>query len=120
MANIALYGGQPVRDCKITYGKQHIDDSDIFAVTEVLKSDWLTQGPKIPEFESQICDYTSSKYAVTTTSGTTALHLACLAAEIGPGDEVITTPMSFAASANCVRYCGGTVVFVDIDRKSVV
>jgi len=115
MANIALFGGKPVRDCKITYGKQHINKNDIRAVTEVLKSDWLTQGPKILEFESQICRFTGSKYAVTTTSGTTALHLACIAAEIGPGDEVITTPMSFAASANCVRYCGGTVVFADID-----
>ncbi len=99
----------------IPYGRQSIDDSDIRAVVEVLKSDFLTTGPKIKEFEQCVAEYTETKYAVAISNGTAALHGACFAAGIGKGDEVITTPITFAASANCVLYCGGTPVFADID-----
>ena len=100
---LAIFGGVPVRQDTIYYGKQQIDDTDIVAVTEVLKSDWLTQGPKIKQLENMLCERFGAKYAVTATSGTSALHLACIAADIQPGDEVITTPLTFSASANCVR-----------------
>lgn len=99
----------------IPYGRQYIDEDDIQAVEEVLRSDYLTTGPKIAEFEKVIADYVGARYAVAVSNGTAALHVACLAAGIGPGDEVITTPITFAASANCVLYCGGTPVFADID-----
>ena len=102
----------------IPYGRQSIDEADIRAVTEVLKSDFLTTGPKIAEFEKKVADYTGAKYAVAISNGTAALHAACYAAGIGPGDEVITTPLTFAASANCVLYCGGTPVFADVDEKT--
>src|SRR3972149_4370472 len=85
----------------IPYGRQCIDEDDIQAVIAVLQSDWLTQGPHIEEFEKALANYCGAKYAVAVSSGTAALHLACLAAEIGPGDEVITSPITFAASANC-------------------
>lgn len=98
----------------IPYGRQTIDEDDIQAVVEVLRGDFLTTGPKIAEFEQMICDYTGAKYAVAIANGTAALHAACFAAGIGPGDEVITTPITFAASANCVLYCGGTPVFADV------
>lgn len=99
----------------IPYGKQSINEEDIQAVVDVLKSDFITTGPKVAEFEQAICSYTGAKYAVAVSNGTAALHAACLAAEIGPGDEVITTPITFAASANCVLYCGATPVFADIN-----
>lgn len=99
----------------IPYGRQYIDDEDIQAVIEVLKSDFLTTGPKIEEFEKTFAQYVGAKYAVAISNGTAALHIACLAAGIGEGDEVITTAITFAASANCVLYCGGTPVFADID-----
>ena len=99
----------------IPYGHQSIDEDDIKAVVEVLKSEYLTMGPQIGIFEEALKVITGVKYAVAISNGTTALHAACFAAEIGPGDEVITTPMTFAASANCVLYCGGTPVFADID-----
>ncbi len=102
----------------IPYGRQSIDDKDIQAVVEVLKSDYLTTGPKVTEFERRVADYVGAKYAVAVNSGTAALHIACLAAGIGEGDEVITTPITFAASSNCVLYCGGTPVFADIDRDT--
>ena len=98
----------------IPYGRQFVDQSDIEAFVNVLKSDWLTQGPKIKEFELALCKYTGSKYAVAVSSGTAALHLACLVAGIKPGDEVITSPITFLASANCILYCGSKPVFVDI------
>lgn len=98
----------------IPYGKQSITDEDIQAVIEALKSDYLTQGPKILEFESAFAEYIGSKYAVAVANGTAALHLNALALGVKPGDKVITTPITFAASANCVRYCGGEVVFADI------
>ena len=99
----------------IPYGRQCIEDDDIQAVVDVLQSDYLTTGPKIAEFEKCVADYVGAKYAVAVCNGTAALHIACLAAGIGPGDEVITTPITFAASANCVLYCGGTPVFADIN-----
>ncbi|WP_342559383.1 UDP-4-amino-4,6-dideoxy-N-acetyl-beta-L-altrosamine transaminase [Metasolibacillus sp. FSL K6-0083] len=102
----------------ISYGRQTIDDEDIQLVIDTLRSSNLTQGPKILEFEQAVANYVGTKYAVAFCNGTAALHGACYAAGIGEGDEVITSPITFAASANCVRYVGGTVVFADIDRKT--
>ena len=102
----------------IPYGKQTIDDDDIKAVVEVLKSDFITTGPKVEAFERKVADYVGAKYAVAISNGTSALHAACFAAGIGEGDEVITTPITFAASANCALYCGAKPVFADIDKES--
>ena len=102
----------------IPYGKQYIDEEDIRAVVEVLKSDYITTGPKIAELEDKITEYTGAKYAVALSNGTAALHAACFAAGIGQGDEVITSPMTFAASANCILYMGAKPVFADIDPKT--
>ncbi len=102
----------------IPYGRQNITEEDIEAVVEALKSDYLTQGPKIAEFEEAFAHYCGSKYAVAVSNGTAALHLSALALNIQEGDRVITTPITFAASANCVRYCGGEVVFADIDPET--
>ena len=115
MAKLAILGGSPVREKYLSYGRQYIDDLDLEAVASVLKSDFLTCGPKIPELESALCAIGGTKYAVAVANGTAALHCACIAAGIGPGDEVIVSPITFAASANCVLYCGGTPVFADID-----
>lgn len=115
MEKLAIFGGKPVLDKKIGYGHQYIDDADIQAVVDVLKSDYLTCGPKIEEAEKKLCEITGAKYAVLIANGTAALHAACFAAGIGPGDEVITTPITFAASANCALYCGGKPVFADIN-----
>lgn len=115
MEKLALFGGTPVFDKKIGYGHQYIDETDIQAVVNVLKSDYLTCGPKIEETEKKLCKITGAKYAVLIANGTAALHAACFAAGIGPGDEVITTPITFAASANCALYCGGKPVFADIN-----
>ena len=90
----------------IPYGRQFIDEDDIRAVTEVLRSDWLTTGPKVAEFEEALSRYVGSKHAVTVSSGTAALHAAMYAIGIGPGDEVIVSPITFAASANCIVYQG--------------
>ena len=102
----------------IQYGKQNITDDDINAVIETLKSDYLTQGPKIKEFEYAFAKYVNAKYAVAVSNGTAALHLGVLALGLNEGDKVITTPITFAASANCVRYCGGEIVFADIDPET--
>lgn len=99
----------------IPYGRQQITEEDIQAVVAALKSDYLTQGPKIAEFEAAFADYIGSKYAVAVSNGTGALHLCTLSLGVQEGDKVITTPITFAASANCIRYCGGEVVFADID-----
>lgn len=115
MDELAINGGIPVRDKKIYYGRQWITDEDINAVVETLKSDFLTCGPKITEFEHDLAEYCGAKYAVACSNGTTALHCACIAAGIGPGDEVITTPLTFAASANCALYCGATPIFADVE-----
>lgn len=99
----------------IPYGKQNITEQDIVAVSEALKGDFLTQGPTILEFEKLFAKYIGCQYAVAVANGTAALHLNALALDVKPGDKVITTPITFAASANCIRYCGGEVVFADID-----
>ncbi len=102
----------------IPYGRQDIQKSDIDAVIETLSSDFLTQGPRVIEFEIAFAKYVGSKYAIAVSNGTAALHLNCIALGVSEGDRVITTPITFAASANCVRYCGGEVVFADIDPKT--
>ena len=102
----------------IPYGRQYVDDEDIEEVVKVLKSDFLTTGPVITEFEKKVADYVGAKYAVAVSNGTAALHAACYAANIKEGDEVITTPITFAASSNCVLYCGAVPVFADIDPKT--
>lgn len=115
MEKLAIDGGTPVRDTKLFYGHQYIDEADIQAVTDVLRSDYLTCGPKITELEEKLCRMTGAKYAVAVSNDTAALHIACQIAGVGEGDEVITTPITFAASANCALYCGGRPVFADID-----
>ncbi len=102
----------------IPYGRQNITDDDIKAVVDTLRSDYLTQGPKIAEFETAFASYVGSNYAVALANGTAALHLCAMALNVEPGQKVITTPITFAASANCVRYCGGEVVFADIDPNT--
>lgn len=118
MEKLAIAGGYPVRSSKIYYGRQWIGEDDIEAVNDTLRSDFITCGPKVLEMEQQLCAYTSAKYAVAVSNGTAALHCACLAAGIGPGDEVITTPITFAASANCALYCGARPVFADINPET--
>lgn len=109
---------QKIRNTYLPYGRQYIDEKDIEAVIKVLKGDNLTTGPAIQEFEQAVADYVGAKYAVAFSNGTAALHGACFAAGIGAGDEVITTPMTFAASANSVLYLGGKPVFADIDEQT--
>ncbi|MBQ9136013.1 MAG: UDP-4-amino-4,6-dideoxy-N-acetyl-beta-L-altrosamine transaminase [Lachnospiraceae bacterium] len=118
MEKLAINGGTPVRDTKLFYGHQYIDDADIEAVVDVLKSDYLTCGPKITELEKRLCEITGAKYAVAVSNGTAALHIACQAAGVKEGDEVITTPITFAASANCALYCGAKPVFADINEHT--
>jgi len=118
MEKPAICGGTPVRDTKIFYGHQYLDQADYDAVLEVLKSDYLTCGPKIGELEAKLCEITGAKYAVVCSNGTAALHMAAMAAGIGAGDELITTPITFAASANCALYCGAKPVFADINEKT--
>ena len=118
MEKLALHGGTPVRQTKLSYGHQYIDEADIQAVSEVLKSDFLTCGPKAGELEEKLCSLTGAGFCTTVSNGTAALHAACLAAGIGPGDEVITTPITFAATANAVLYCGGKPVFADVDPET--
>ncbi len=102
----------------IPYGKQFVTEDDIQAVIDVLKSDFWTQGPKVKEFEDAFASYVGSKYAVAVSNGTAALHLCTMALNVKPGDKVITSPITFVASANCVRYSGGEVIFADIDRET--
>lgn len=118
MEKLAIKGGFPVRTSKLYYGRQWINEDDIAAVEDVLRGDLITCGPKVDEFETALCDYTGAKHAVAVNSGTSALHCACIAAGIGEGDEVITTPITFAASANCALYCGAKPVFADIDSDT--
>ncbi len=118
MEELAINGGKPVRNKFLSYGHQWIDDEDIKSVIEVLKSDWITQGPKIKEFEEVIAKFTGVKYAVALSSGTAVLHAACFVAGISSGDEVITTPITFAASSNCILYSGGKPVFADIKEDT--
>ena len=104
----------------IPYGRQSIDDDDIQAETDILRSDWLTTGPAVERFEADLCAYTGARYGVAMSSGTATLHAAMFALNIGPGDEVIVTPMTFVASANCILYQGGTPVFADVDPDTLL
>jgi len=117
---LALEGGTPVRKTLLPYGHQSIDEDDIAAVVEVLRSEWLTTGPKVVEFEEAFAHFVGAKHAVAVSNGTAALHAAMFAAGIGPGDEVLVPTMTFAASANCVVYHGGTPVFIDVDPKTLL
>ena len=114
MEKLAIFGGEPVRKDRIYYGRQCIGEDDIAAVAETLRGPLITCGPKVEELESKLCEITKAKHAVAVSNGTAALHIACMALGIKPGDEVIVSSMTFAASANCVLYCGGTPVFADI------
>lgn len=115
MERLAIHGGTPVRETPIYYGHQCIDDSDIDAVVGVLRSDYLTCGPAVEELEEKLCKVTGARYATAVSNGTAALHAACYAAGIRDGDEVITTPLTFAASANCILYMGAAPVFADVN-----
>jgi perosamine synthetase len=110
---LAVDGGAPVRKTLLPYGRQSIDEADIQAVIETLKSDWLTTGPKVGEFEQAFAEWVGARHAVSFSSGTAALHGAAFAAGLGPGDEAITSPMTFAATANCILYQNATPVFAD-------
>ena len=115
MDKLAIHGGTPVRETPIAYSRQYIDDADIAAVTQALRSDFLTCGPRLPALERRLEAVTGAAHAVAVANGTAALHAALYAAGVGPGDEVITTPMTFAASANAALYLGARPVFADID-----
>src|ERR1700722_3492550 len=116
---LAVHGGPPVRKTLLPYGRQSIDESDIQAVVETLRSDWLTTGPKIAEFEEAMAVWVGGKYAVSFSSGTAALHAAVFAAGLQPGDEAITSPLTFAATANCILYQGATPVFADVAEDTL-
>lgn len=118
MNKLAINGGQPVRESYLPYGKQNIDNADINEVIKALKSDFLTTGPYVRQFEEKVARYVGAKYAVAVSNGTAALHVACLAAGIKKGDEVLVTPLTFAASANCILYCGAKPVFIDIEEDT--
>ena len=117
---LAIDGGDPVRASMLPYAHQQIDDADVDAVAAALRSDWLTTGPRVPAFEEALCSVTGARHAVAYSSGTAALHGATLAAGLGAGDEAITTPMTFAATANAVLYVGAEVRFADIDPGSLL
>jgi perosamine synthetase len=119
MPRLAIDGGTPVRANLLPYGRQAVDQEDIEAVTAVLRSDWLTTGPKVAEFEAAWARVAGTPHAVAVSSGTAALHAAAFAAGIGPGDEVIVPALTFAASANCVLYQGGRPVFVDVQAGTL-
>jgi UDP-4-amino-4,6-dideoxy-N-acetyl-beta-L-altrosamine transaminase len=106
-------------DSPIPYARQSITDPDIEAVVRILRSDWLTQGPAVKRFEKAVAEYCGARYAVAVNSGTSALHISCLAAGLGPGDSLWTSPNTFVASANCALYCGARVDFVDIDPQTL-
>ncbi|HZS09413.1 MAG TPA: UDP-4-amino-4,6-dideoxy-N-acetyl-beta-L-altrosamine transaminase [Blastocatellia bacterium] len=103
----------------LPYGRQWLDEEDLAAVVEVLRGDWMTQGPTVAAFEKALAEYCGARYAVAVSNGTAALHLSCLAADVGAGDVGITSPITFVASANCVAYCGGTPAFADVDAATV-
>jgi perosamine synthetase len=115
----SVRGDAPVRDKMLPYGRQSLDDADIAAVVEVLKSDWLTTGPKIAEFEDRFAAWVGAKHAVSFSSGTAALHGAAFAAGLKPGDEAITTPMTFCATANSILYQGATPIFADVSADTL-
>ena len=117
---LAIDGGTPVRARLLPYGRQTIDDDDVAAVTAALRSDWLTTGPKVSEFEQALAAVAGTSDAVAVSTGTAALHAAMYALGVGPGDEVIVTTMTFAASANCAAYLGATPIFVDVDPDTLL
>lgn len=117
---LAIDGGTPIRRTRLPYGRQWLDEEDIAAVVEVLRSDWLTTGPKVAEFEQTFADFVGAREAVAVSNGTAALHAAMYAIGIGPEDEVIVPAMTFAASANCVVFQGGTPVFVDVNPDTLL
>jgi len=119
-AKLAIDGGTPVRETRLPYGRQWLDEDDIAAAVEVLRSDWLTTGPRVAEFEQSFADFVEAEEAVAVSNGTAALHAAMYAIGIGPGDEVIVPPMTFAASANCIVYQGGTPVFADVESDTLL
>lgn len=118
MEKPAILGGTPVRENKIYYGRQWISDEDVAAVSKVLKSDFITCGPCVEALQKKLCEVTGADFAVAVANGTAALHCAMMAAGIGEGDEVITTPLTFAASANCALYVGARPVFADVDPET--
>ena len=120
LSDLALNGGTPVRPTTLPYGRQHLDEKDIESVIEVLRSDWLTTGPKVGEFEKAFANAVGAREAVSVSNGTAALHASMNALEVGPGDEVIVPAMTFAASANCVLYQGGTPVFADVEPDTLL
>lgn len=118
MEKLAIFGGKPVRETQIHYGRQYIDEADCAAVKECMLGPLITTGPRVQALEERLCELTGAKYAVALANGTAALHAAAHAAKFAPGDEVIVTPMTFAASANCILYQGATPVFADIDPET--
>ena len=118
MNKLAINGGEPVRKQIIRYGHQWINEEDINAAKEVLEGDFITCGPKVEKLEQRLENYTGAKYAVVLANGTAALHCSCISIGLGEGDELITTPMTFAASANCALYCGARPIFADIDLET--
>src|SRR5229473_2171573 len=117
--SLALHGGTPVRRTLLPYGRQTIDEEDIQAVVDTLRSDWLTTGPKVNEFEEAFATWVGARYAVSFSSGTAALHGTAFAAGLGAGDEAITTPLTFCATANCILYQGATPVFADVSSDTL-
>jgi len=118
-ATLAIHGGRPVREGMLPYGRQWLTDADVEAVVEVLRSDWITTGPKVAEFEEAVAGLAGTRHAVAFSSGTAALHGAAFAAGLGPGDEAITTPLTFCATANAVLYQGATPVFADVSDDTL-
>jgi UDP-4-amino-4,6-dideoxy-N-acetyl-beta-L-altrosamine transaminase len=118
--DLAILGGRPVREKLLPYGRQSVDEDDVEAVAAALRSDWLTTGPRVAEFEEAFARFTGAREAVAVSSGTAALHAAAHVLGIGPGDEVLVPAMTFAASANCVRFVGATPVFVDVDPRTLL
>jgi perosamine synthetase len=119
LETLAINGGPPVREKLLPYGRQSLDEEDIQAVVEVLKSDWLTTGPKVAEFEEQFAEWVGARHAVSLSSGTAALHAAAFAAGLKSGDEAITTPMTFCATANCILYQGAVPIFADVSSDTL-
>ena len=117
---LAIRGGAPVRQTMLPYGRQWLDGDDVEAVVRVLRSDWLTTGPKVGEFEHAFAGFVGAREAVAVSNGTAALHAAMYALGIGPGDEVIVPPITFSATANCVVFQGGTPVFADVDAETLL
>src|ERR1035441_1869336 len=119
LETLALHGDRPIWERLLPYGRQSVEDADVQAVVKVLKSDWLTTGPNVGEFEERFAAWIGARHAVSFSSGTAALHGAAFAAGLGPGDEAITTPITFCATANCILYQGATPVFADVSPDTL-